>query len=396
MPRCRACRKIGVDDERPLHRKAAHLVYALAILVLAVIGGGACAEDARALFEAVLAAPTDIDANLRYARAVERRGDGRQALMAFERVLSVDPANSEARAGIARLAGGGGGTPRSRTDIIAGVGIQYESNPRLLDAEFGREEDFAALVSLRIDDVREIGERRWRTRLTGQLRAYGRFTDGTLGYAGADSGPLFPIDGVGEIRPLIGIEHAQLSDGPLFSAAYLGAELVSPGLAPLRAIDLIASYADFSDDFPGRDGFLVRLRPQFGWTGVLTRDDRLGIEPELTYNAATGEDHRYRYWSAGTALTYLLPVADDALGFARIYGGPEFGVEHRQYAGHDPGATEDRRDTRYTPGLRLIGVGFLDQDVTVVLRYYIERNRSNEADKEFTNHVAGVVVYRRF
>ena len=40
------------------------------------------AAGTRALFEAVLANPTDIDANLRYARAVEGEGDGRKALMA--------------------------------------------------------------------------------------------------------------------------------------------------------------------------------------------------------------------------------------------------------------------------------------------------------------------------
>ena len=107
-------------------------------------------------------------------------------------------------------------------------------------------------------------------------------------------------------------------------------------------------------------------------------------------------DHRFRYWSAGGTVSYLMPLADDLLGFARLYGGPDVGIEHRQYAGHDEGSVEDRRDTRVAPGLRLIGTGFLDEDVTVVLRYYVERNRSNEADKEYTNHVAGVVVYRRF
>ncbi|MGE0723302.1 MAG: hypothetical protein AB7O45_02945 [Alphaproteobacteria bacterium] len=366
----------------------------MTIFASVCVGVAANAADDRALFEAVLANPTDVQANLRYARAVERRGDGRQALMAYERVLSVEPGNAEARAGIQRLTGGA--LPTSRTSIIAGVGLQYESNPRLLDQEFAREDDIAALASLRIDDIREIGGRRWRSRLTGQLRAYHRFTDGTLGYAGADTGPLIDIAGWGEVRPLVGIEHAQLTDGPLFSAAYLGAELVSPSLAPLRAIDLIASYADFSDEFPGRDGFLVRLRPQLAWTDLAAAGDRLSVEPEVAYNAATGEQHRYRYWSAGVVASYLLPVADDVLGFARLYAGPELAIEHRQYAGRDEGATEDRRDTRYIPGLRLIGTGFLDDDVTVVLRYYVERNRSNEADKEFTNHVAGVVVYRRF
>lgn len=356
------------------------------------------AVDVRALFRAVLADPTDVAANLRYARAVERAGDGRKAMMAYERVLSVDPANREALRGLQRL----GGQTRTvaadgaRTDVIVGIGAQFESNPRLLDDGQSGNADISALAVLRLEDERSLFGRRWRSRINAQGRLYRTFSDGSLAYVGGDTGPVFPLGEWGEMRALAGLEYARLGDGPLFLSAYGGAELGLRDAGPLRGVDALVSFADFAERYPGRDGFLFRLRPQLAWNGLIATGDRLTVEPEFAWNAAVGEDHRFRYWSLAAAGFYAAPIASDFAGFRQLLGGPELTLEHRRYAaGAEPGG-DDRQDWRVSPGLRLIGSGFLDQDFSVVLRYHVDHNRSNEADKEYANHTVSLVVYRRF
>ncbi|MCC7274035.1 MAG: hypothetical protein IT561_15310 [Alphaproteobacteria bacterium] len=382
-----------------MRTRAAHLLISLAAVALvagtpsAATAQASGAVDVGALFREVLANPTDVQANLRYARAVEARGEGRKALMAYERILSVEPGHVAARTGLARLTGG---APAARTEFLVGLGFQYESNPRLLDTEFSRSADVAALATLRIEDERLVDDRRWRSRLNIQGRLYSAFADGTVGYAGADTGPVLSLGDLGEMRVLAGGEHARLKSSPLFSAIYGGAEVAFRDLGPLRGLDALVSYADFSERFPGRDGFLFRVRPQLSWTGLATTGDRLTVEPELSYNAAVGEDHRYRYWSVGAVAFYAAPLLDDVPLFAQIYGGPEAGIEYRSYAGRAPGEDDDRRDWRFVPGVRLVGTQFLDQDVSAVLRYTLDRNRSNETAKEYTNHTVSLMFYRRF
>ncbi|WP_142235802.1 hypothetical protein [Allostella humosa] len=372
----------------------------MALLLGIGLAGPAAAQgdDARALFRALLASPTDVGLNLRYARAVEAEGDPRKAMMAYERVLSVEPANRDARRGLQRLAGGGRQTAQgaSRTELIVGLGAQFESNPRLFDDGLSGNEDLSAVGVLRLEDERMLFGQRWRSRLNAQGRLYRTFSGGSLAYAGADTGPVLDIGRWGEARPLFGLEYARLGNGPLFASAYGGVELALRDMGPLRAIDTLVSYADFDDRYPGRDGALLRLRPQLAWNGLLATGDRLTVDPEIAYNAARGEGHRYRYWSAGAAGFYMAPLFGPVAGFQQIHAGPELTIEHRQYASATVAGDDDRRDWRLSPGLRLIGTGFLEQDLSVVLRYYIDNNRSNEADKEYTNHTVSLVVYRRF
>ncbi|MGE0716939.1 MAG: tetratricopeptide repeat protein [Alphaproteobacteria bacterium] len=349
--------------------------------------------DIRSLFQEILANPTDVEANLRYARAVEARGESRKALMAYERVLSVDPTNAIARRGLARLSGE---KPAARTEWVVGLGAQYESNPRLLDTALSREGDASMLATLRVDDERILFGERWRSRLNLQGRLYASFDEGTLGYVGVDSGPVLSLGTLGTVRPMAGAEHARLIGGPLFSSIYGGAELALVGLGALYSVDAIVSFADFSERFPGRDGFLLRLRPQLAWAGLALGGDRLTVEPEVSWNAAVGEDHRYRYWGIGVSAFYSLPIADAVPLLGRLTGGPEAAVEYRSYAGRAPEESDDRRDWRFVPGLRLVGSHFLGEDVSVMLRYTLDRNRSTEAAKEYTNHAVSLMFYRRF
>lgn len=248
---------------------------------------------------------------------------------------------------------------------------------------------------LRLEDERMLFGQRWRSRLNAQGRLYRTFSGGSLAYAGADTGPVLDIGRWGEARPLFGLEYARLGNGPSshppmagwnWPCATWGRCAPSTRWCPMP-ISTTAIRAATA---------LLRLRPQLAWNGLLATGDRLTVDPEIAYNAARGEGHRYRYWSAGAAGFYMAPLFGPVAGFQQIHAGPELTIEHRQYASATVAGDDDRRDWRLSPGLRLIGTGFLEQDLSVVLRYYIDNNRSNEADKEYTNHTVSLVVYRRF
>jgi len=357
-------------------------------------GAAAAAEsEARALFRGILADPANVPLNLRYARLMERDGELRKALATYERVVANHPENAAARAGLERITRL---LASERTDFILGFAIQFESNPRLLDDRFGGTDDLAGILSLRVEDERTVAGTRLLSRLNVQGKVYSRFTEGNLAYVSADSGPILSLGPGWNARPLLGVEHARVEAGRLFTAVFGGVEVTREGREWIRGVEFLASYADFADRYPGRDGALVRVRPQLAWDGVLTRGDRLAFDPELAYNAAEGEDEQYRYLALGGTLSYLAPVGTALFGFARVYGGPDMGVERRWYQGREPGATRDRRDLRLVPGARLIGTEFLGGDVSMVLRYFYERNRSNEDDKDFDNHTLSLTVLWRF
>ena len=91
------CKRLGDYMKRPAYRSAS--IFRAGLLVSAVVGlsaatvGVAAAQD----FEAVLAAPDDIDLNLDFARRAADAGDFNGAAGALERVLIADPNRHGAR-----------------------------------------------------------------------------------------------------------------------------------------------------------------------------------------------------------------------------------------------------------------------------------------------------------
>jgi hypothetical protein len=73
-------------------------------LVLTLLCGGPIrADEIAAIYQRLQNNPQSVPLNLEYARAAEKGGKLKWALPAYERALSADPGNREARAGIDRI-----------------------------------------------------------------------------------------------------------------------------------------------------------------------------------------------------------------------------------------------------------------------------------------------------
>jgi hypothetical protein len=73
-------------------------------LVLALLcGGPARADEIADIYQRLQNSPQSVPLNLQYAQAAEKAGKLKWALPAYERALSADPRNREARTGIDRI-----------------------------------------------------------------------------------------------------------------------------------------------------------------------------------------------------------------------------------------------------------------------------------------------------
>lgn len=91
------CKRLGDSMKRPAYRSAS--IFRAGLLLSAVVGLSAVTVDGVAAqdFDAVLAAPDDVDLNLDYARRAADAGDLNGAAGALERVLIADPNRHGAR-----------------------------------------------------------------------------------------------------------------------------------------------------------------------------------------------------------------------------------------------------------------------------------------------------------
>ena len=90
----------SADGSRSWSRLAA---WGLVLFLLC--GGPVYADEVAGIYQRLLSDPQSIPLNLQYARAAEKAGKLKWALPAYERALSADPANREARTGIDRITG---------------------------------------------------------------------------------------------------------------------------------------------------------------------------------------------------------------------------------------------------------------------------------------------------
>jgi hypothetical protein len=71
--------------------------------LLVVPWSGARADEVADIYRRLEAEPRNVTLNLQYAAAAERAGKLKWALPAYERALSADPGNQEAKSGIERI-----------------------------------------------------------------------------------------------------------------------------------------------------------------------------------------------------------------------------------------------------------------------------------------------------
>jgi predicted TPR repeat methyltransferase len=72
-------------------------------MLLVLCGGPAHGDAIADIYQRLENDPRNVALNLEYARAAERAGKLKWALPAYERALSADPGNREARAALDRI-----------------------------------------------------------------------------------------------------------------------------------------------------------------------------------------------------------------------------------------------------------------------------------------------------
>jgi hypothetical protein len=73
------------------------------LVLILLCGGPVRADEVSDIYQRLQNSPQSISLNLQYARAAEKTGKLKWALPAYERALSADPSNREARTGIDRI-----------------------------------------------------------------------------------------------------------------------------------------------------------------------------------------------------------------------------------------------------------------------------------------------------
>lgn len=369
--------------------RAAAVVLAFGLL----IGQAQGAEDVESVFQRLLQNPSDVELNLLYARLAEERGELARALATYERLLLQDPENATALAEAARIRRL---LEPSRTAYVAILGYQYDTNAPHREEGVGTFGDHSGSAAIIVWDERPLGDRRIRT--TAQLYgdAHVAFQAADLYLVSAQSGPLFLLPGLWQVRPAVALTYAALDRDFLFYSAGVVAnfEKIGPGI--LRTLDFRLVFDDYNTEQIGRDATVFEVAPRFQWTNLAAAatEDLLSISPRYIFNGAWGGgdtgEYRNRYHQISARAEYLYPVYDNVLA------GPELTLWYRDYIGHDPDEVEAREDRRYAPGAKVIASEFLRPDLTLVLRYFFENNYSNDPQKRYKNHSLRVSVAWEF
>jgi hypothetical protein len=343
-----------------------------------------------------MAKPGDTQANLRYARLAEKYGQIRKALAAYERISINDPGNTEARAGYQRLKVA---LEPPATRFLLALGFQYETNagaantqisPAVSTVQQSPKPDGMASASLRVDDDRQFGDLRWRTRASIYSELHVKNRDFDFDYFGLETGPLWVLDNGWSVRVGPAAELGFQGYDYLYYSVGATADIDFPQPGVLRRVRLGVMHADFTSTQNTRDGFILGARAELGWDNALMQGDTITIEPFGTWYLAQGGNHQDRYWSVGATLSYVMPVAEQTLGFRKVYLIPFLTALYRPYAGREPLPPDvdkgDRTDWQVNPGLRLVGTYLFDRDITAVLGYDFDRLKSNYESFSYTNH----------
>lgn len=356
--------------------------------------------DLQELFRQVMLNPNDAGANMRYAKEAERRGELRKALATYERMVLNDPANKEARGEYERVKAL---LEPAQTRYQFGFGGQWESNTELEDGN-GRS-DFAGMVTFRVDDDRRLGSMLWRSSVQLYGDAHARTSSSDFLYGNASTGPIFLLGNGWRLHTFVTAETGFSDYDFLFWSAGVGGTLETRGSNPLRSITGVVSYADFSSSNssksftaePGRDAMVYGLSARIGWDNIIGKTDGIEIRPSIIFNDA--EKSEFTFWQPGVTLSYAVSIFSFSGGVGNVYLNPEVMVQYRDYSGRESGRSNDRKDWRVAPSLRLLG---MYENYSAVLGYTYDRNFSNYNDtggldgRDYANHRINLNFYVDF
>ncbi len=393
--------RAGVPVRRAAARAGFGAAFAVAIGIAAGTASAQQTADLQELFRQVLVNPTDTGANIRYAKEAERRGELRKALSAYERIVLNEPNNREARGEYERIKAL---LEPAQTRFQFGFGGQFETNTDLNDGN-GRD-DFSGIVTFRVDDDRRLfGSTLWRSSLQLYADAHARTSSADFMYGSASTGPVFLVGNGWRFHPFVTAESGLADYDFLFWSAGIGGTLETRGSDPLRSVTASVSYADFASgggNGPftpdnGRDAVVAGLSVRLGWDNIIAKTDAIELRPQVVYNGA--KDSEFTFWQGGATLSYAASLFSFAGGVGNVFISPEVTVQYRRYKGAEQGRSNDRKDLRVSPALRLIA---MYDNYTAVLGYIYDRNFSNYDNenglngRDYVNHRVGLNFFVDF
>jgi hypothetical protein len=370
-------------------------LLALLAMVLCIAWSSASrADELDALYARILREPANTELNLRFARLAEERGTLRWALMAYERVLVNDPGNFDAKLGLMRIKSA---LAPNTTMVTVAFGTAYESNP-LYYLPDGKS-TWLAQGSVALRDERNLAGQRWRTDalVGGQINS--RYGEINYGYAGGETGPVFyALPGL-TITPALGAAAAYFDNRFYYGEGSGSLTFENTVDGYYRALRLRAAYRSYDDFFPSQEGWYAEARGRFTAPNVLGEGSVAIFAPWLIWSDISGivvnslvqeiQPGAYVEWGG------RVEVYKAATQWLTI--GASLAVSWRDYRREVVVATgAQRADTMLMPGVVLLFPGFFWKEADLRLDYRYLHNSSNDATKEFDDHIVSATVVKRF
>lgn len=373
----------------------------------------ASAQGYDALFARLLADPDNPELNKAFAREAEARGELRHAFAALERIVTSSPGDTEAQAEFDRL--------RKKilpavTNVTVQVGASYTSNPLLQPGFEARPDDATFDATVGIADERTVAGLRWRTRAVAHGQFQADLDQINFGIVGSESGPVFQLTPELWMHIASGAAYAWLDGRKLFDD--VSASVTFGGLyrGLTQTVTARHTWRDGSfENFGANEAQIIDLEGRFVFSPSITTGDLLYLLPHVQISRADGDAQRWvnvsngffsvdyarplfpgDYTDAGGRIAYYFPIDK-----GRIIVGGGVGLFHRWYDEHvdniiDPDATGDRRDLYVEPTAHVILPDLIAPNIDLRLDYRFEGNYSNDATRDYENHVAGVRFVGRF
>lgn len=388
-----------------------------ALLCVAAAKPAFASTDAE--FQRLVASPDDPVLNRQFASAAEARGDLRHALAAIERALAAQPGDRALLAEYARI--------RARmlpsiTSVTVQVGASYSSNPRQVRGSSERHTSDGILdAAIAIEDERTLADMRIRSIAIAAGQWEPNADELSFSQISLQSGPVFLLSPDTWLHVAPGVAVAWLDKSELYSEVSAAATVgtVIGGLT--QTITARYSWRDGNDDVQYSNAQLLDIIGRFVVSPNIVGGDYLYIQPRYRHSSPDAREPADMMWPTifgdmliardvspqgynewGGRLSYFFPIAERS-----IYLGVGISVLKRDFdsfvldpdflAFGIPVATDEwRSDLFIEPTAHIVLPDFIAPGVDVRADYRMEDNQSNDASREFINHVAGVRIIGRY